>query len=272
MPSWCPSRRSRSASCAPSARSTARASRTGCPATPSCPSGCPTCSPSSTWSSTRATPPPRATDLVRADLCAEAIRLARLLVALMPDEPEGRACSPCCCSPSPAARPAPRPAAPGAAGRPGPRPLGPGADRGGPGPRPRVPAQEPAGPLPGAGGDRRRAQRRGDRRDTDWTQILALYDQLAAFAHPRRGAEPRRRPGRARRPRRRARAVDALDLDGYHLYHATRADLLRRLGRPAEAAAAYDAAIALAGNAAERAFLERQRDGLGTRGPTETFP
>ena len=53
--------------------------------------------------------------------------------------------------------------------------------------------------------------------------------------------------------------VDALALDGYHLYHATRADLLRRLGRRADAAAAYDRAIALAGNAAERSFLTARR-------------
>jgi RNA polymerase sigma-70 factor (ECF subfamily) len=50
-------------------------------------------------------------------------------------------------------------------------------------------------------------------------------------------------------------AVDQLPLAGYHLYHATRADLLRRLNRDAEAAAAYDRAIALTENEAERAFL-----------------
>jgi RNA polymerase sigma-70 factor, ECF subfamily len=54
--------------------------------------------------------------------------------------------------------------------------------------------------------------------------------------------------------------VDELDLDGYHLYHATRADLLRRLGRGEQAAAAYDAAIARTANEAERAFLQRRRD------------
>ena len=57
--------------------------------------------------------------------------------------------------------------------------------------------------------------------------------------------------------------VDQLGLGDYHLYHSTRANLLRRLGRAGEAATAYDAAIALAGNDAERAFLQRQRDGLG---------
>ena len=56
--------------------------------------------------------------------------------------------------------------------------------------------------------------------------------------------------------------VDALDLDGYHLFHATRADLLRRLGRVEEAVEAYDAALALVANAAERRFLEARRRSL----------
>jgi RNA polymerase sigma-70 factor, ECF subfamily len=56
--------------------------------------------------------------------------------------------------------------------------------------------------------------------------------------------------------------VDELDLDGYHLYHAIRADLLRRLGREAAAAAAYDEAIARTDNAAEREFLRGRREGL----------
>ena len=56
--------------------------------------------------------------------------------------------------------------------------------------------------------------------------------------------------------------VDALDLDGYHLFHAIRADLLRRLGRTAEAAVAYEAAIARTENAAERDFLRRSREAL----------
>ena len=53
------------------------------------------------------------------------------------------------------------------------------------------------------------------------------------------------------------RLVDALDLDRYHLYHAIRADFLRRLGRTAEAAVAYEAAIACSQNVAERQFLQR---------------
>ena len=56
--------------------------------------------------------------------------------------------------------------------------------------------------------------------------------------------------------------VDGLDLARYHLFHAVRADLLRRLGRDGEAAEAYDAAIALTGNEAEREFLRRRRSDL----------
>ena len=60
-------------------------------------------------------------------------------------------------------------------------------------------------------------------------------------------------------------AVDRLagPLAGYHAYHATRADLLRRLGRSQQSRAAYDMAIELAGNAAETAYLTRRRDQLG---------
>jgi len=57
--------------------------------------------------------------------------------------------------------------------------------------------------------------------------------------------------------------VDDLDLDGYYLFHAIRADLLRRLGREPEAALAYQAAIDRTQNAAERDFLTRSREGLG---------
>ena len=60
--------------------------------------------------------------------------------------------------------------------------------------------------------------------------------------------------------------VDGLDLDGYHLFHAIRADLLRRLGRNAEAALAYEAAIARTENAAERDFLRRSRQALPGEG------
>ncbi len=56
--------------------------------------------------------------------------------------------------------------------------------------------------------------------------------------------------------------VDGLDLGGFYLFHAIRADLLRRLGRNVEAALAYDAAIARTENAAERDFLQRRRQAL----------
>ena len=56
--------------------------------------------------------------------------------------------------------------------------------------------------------------------------------------------------------------VDRLDLSTYHAWHATRADLLRRLGRSAEARDAYDAAVALTDNEAERAYLTRRRGQL----------
>jgi RNA polymerase sigma-70 factor (ECF subfamily) len=56
--------------------------------------------------------------------------------------------------------------------------------------------------------------------------------------------------------------VDSLDLAGYHLFHATRADLLRRLGRQEEATSAYQAALGLVENAAERRFLEQRRDSV----------
>ncbi len=58
------------------------------------------------------------------------------------------------------------------------------------------------------------------------------------------------------------RLVETLPLVEMHLWHAIRADLLRRLGRAPEAAGAYAAAISRAGNARERAFLQRQCDGL----------
>ena len=63
-------------------------------------------------------------------------------------------------------------------------------------------------------------------------------------------------------PRQALDLVDALDLDGYHVLHAVRADLLRRLGRGTEAVRAYEAAVERTENPAERAFLERRRQEL----------
>ena len=99
---------------------------------------------------------------------------------------------------------------------------------------------------------------------TDWRQILALYDQLLALApSPVVALNRAVAVAEVEGPEAALALVDGLELDGYHLFHAIRADLLRRLGRDAEAAAAYEAAIARAGNAPERAFLERRRQALG---------
>ena len=97
--------------------------------------------------------------------------------------------------------------------------------------------------------------------ETDWRQILRLYDQLMACAPTAVVALNRgialaevEGPGPA------LDAITDLDLDGYHLYHAAMADLLTRLGRPAAAAQAYSAALLGAANFAERKFLEQHRD------------
>jgi RNA polymerase sigma-70 factor (ECF subfamily) len=101
---------------------------------------------------------------------------------------------------------------------------------------------------------------------TDWTQILQLYDQLLAFSPTPVVALNRAvAVGEVHGPASALDVVDRLDLDGYHLFHAARADLLRRLGRHRESAEAYAAALALAGNAAERRFLEDRRRSLPAR-------
>jgi RNA polymerase sigma-70 factor, ECF subfamily len=106
---------------------------------------------------------------------------------------------------------------------------------------------------------------------TDWSQVLALYDQLAVVTPTPVVALNRAvalaevaGPGAA------LRAVDGLPLEEYHPFHATRADLLRRLGRHAEATAAYDRALALATNPAERTFLARRRAEVGGGQPPPT--
>src|SRR5439155_21824369 len=98
---------------------------------------------------------------------------------------------------------------------------------------------------------------------TDWSQVLALYDQLLALA-PSPVVALNRAVAVAEVEGAQAALglVDGLDLGGYRLFHAIRADLLRRLGRAGEAALAYEAAIARTDNAAERAFLERRRRAL----------
>ena len=92
--------------------------------------------------------------------------------------------------------------------------------------------------------------------DTDWRQIVQLYDQLLALAPTPIVALNRAvAVAEVEGPEAALAIVDGLDLGGYYLFHAIRADLLRRLGRGSEAARAYEAASALTENAAERAFL-----------------
>ena len=99
---------------------------------------------------------------------------------------------------------------------------------------------------------------------TDWRQILQLYDQLAALApSPVVALNRAVAVAEVEGPQAALALVDGLSLRDYYLFHAIRADLLRRLGRDGEAALAYDAAIAHAGNAAERDFLRRSRLSLG---------
>jgi RNA polymerase sigma-70 factor, ECF subfamily len=93
---------------------------------------------------------------------------------------------------------------------------------------------------------------------TDWSQIVTLYDQLLALAPTPVVALNRAIAiGEVDGPAAALALVDELDLENYHPFHATRADFLRRLGRSDEAAAAYERAAALAPAGAERDFLRR---------------
>jgi RNA polymerase sigma-70 factor (ECF subfamily) len=202
--------------------------------------------------------------LVRAELCVEAIRLGRLLAELMPDEPEalGLLALMLLTDARRAARTTPDGALVRLADQ----------DRG---------AWDRA--LIAEGQDIvRRCLRRNQpgpyqiqaainavhsdastAADTDWRQVVSLYDLLLTVApspvaalHRAAAVAEVDGPGAA------LALVDALDLDGYHLFHAVRADLLRRLGRKAEAAEAYRAAIDRTGNEAERDFLRRRSGDL----------
>jgi RNA polymerase sigma-70 factor (ECF subfamily) len=203
-------------------------------------------------------------DLLRPGLCAEAIRLARLLAELMPDEPEIRGLLALLLL-TEARRPA-RTGPDGSLilladqdrgrwdramiaegqdlvraclrlGRPGPYQIQAAVNA--------VHSDAPAAAL------------------TDWRQIMALYDQLMVVAPTPVVALNRCvAVAEVEGPARALELVDRLGLDDYHLFHATRADLLRRLGRRDDAIAAYDAAIARTANQAERSFLQRRRDGM----------
>jgi RNA polymerase sigma-70 factor (ECF subfamily) len=203
--------------------------------------------------------------LVRDELCAEAIRLGRLLVELMPDEPEavGLLALMLLVESRRAARTAPegdlvllrdqdRALWDRALVAEGQTLVRQCLRRGQPGPyqiQAAINAVHSDAPTAEA---------------TDWRQIVALYDQLLAVApSPVAGLHRAVAVAEVDGPAAGLRLVDALDLGGYHLLHSVRADLLRRLARDAEAAQAYDAAIARAGNTAERAFLQRRRAELG---------
>ena len=203
-------------------------------------------------------------ELGRAALTGEAIRLARLLVELMPDEPEGQGLLALMLL-TESRRPArttvdgsfvrlpdqdrsrwdPALVAEGQAlvraclgrGRPGPYQL--------------------QAAIAAVHSDAETAE------VTDWSQVLALYDHLVAIA-----PTPVVRLNRAIALAEVSGAgpalevVDSLDLGGYYLFHAVRGDLLERLDRPPEARAAYELALALTGNAAERDYLALRRDAL----------
>jgi RNA polymerase sigma-70 factor (ECF subfamily) len=202
--------------------------------------------------------------LLREDLCAEALRLARVLVELMPDEPEavgllallllthGRR----------AARTDPdgalvllddqdRSLWDQAIVTEGQQLVRACLRRGSPGPY-----QIQAAVNAVHSDDSLTPQAR-------WEQVLALYNlQLRLAPTPVVALNRAVALAEVAGPQAALDAVDALPanaLAGYHLFHATRADLLRRLGRPTEAAAAYDAALAVATNATERDFLSRRR-------------
>jgi RNA polymerase sigma-70 factor, ECF subfamily len=99
--------------------------------------------------------------------------------------------------------------------------------------------------------------------DTDWRQIVQLYDQLLAMSPTPVVALNRAvAVAEVESPEAALAIVDDLQLPGYGLYHAIRADLLRRHGRMAEAANAYETAISLTDNAAERRFLQHRRAAL----------
>jgi RNA polymerase sigma-70 factor (ECF subfamily) len=101
--------------------------------------------------------------------------------------------------------------------------------------------------------------------ETDWGQVLQLYDQLLAISpNPVVALNRAVAVAETEGPEPALAIVDNLDLDTYHLFHATRAELLARLHRYDDARRAYDAALALANNAAERALLVQKRASLAS--------
>jgi RNA polymerase sigma-70 factor (ECF subfamily) len=98
---------------------------------------------------------------------------------------------------------------------------------------------------------------------TDWWQILQLYNQLLMIApSPIVAVNRAVAVAEVEGPDAALTLLDGLDLENYYLFHAVRADMLRRLGRNDEAATAYDAAIARTNNLTEREYMQRRLDGL----------
>ena len=110
--------------------------------------------------------------------------------------------------------------------------------------------------------------------DTDWREIVALYGVLFEF-NPTPVVELNRAVAvaMAEGPEAGLRLLDTLEARGalqhYHLFHAARADLLRREGRLSDAAACYERALALTTNEAEREFLQRRLEGVRYHDATE---
>ncbi|HUL25274.1 MAG TPA: RNA polymerase sigma factor [Streptosporangiaceae bacterium] len=203
-------------------------------------------------------------DLIRPGLCAEAIRLARLLAGLMPDEPEVRGLLALLLLTE-----ARRQARTGPGGS---LVLLPDQDRGQWDRAMMAEGQELVraclrqgcpGPYQLQAAINAVHSDAPAAAQTDWGQILALYDQLIELAPTPVVALNRCvAVAEVHGPARALELADGLGLDEYHLFHATRADLLRRTGQRDDARAAYDAAIARTANRAERAFLRQRRDSL----------
>jgi len=202
--------------------------------------------------------------LVREDLCAEAIRLGRLLAGLLPSEPEvmGLLALMLLVESRRAAR-----ATPG-----GELVLLAHQDRGlwdraliaeGQDLVRRCLQRNQPGPYQLQAAINAVHSDAPDATATDWWQILQLYNQLLALApSPIVALNRAVAVAEVEGPDAGLTLVDGLDLGEYHLFHAIRADLLRRLGRNDEAALAYEAALTRTENAAERGFLQRSRDAL----------
>jgi RNA polymerase sigma-70 factor (ECF subfamily) len=203
-------------------------------------------------------------ELIRADLCAEAIRLARLLAELMPDEPEVLGLLALLLLTE--SRRDARTAADGT------MVLLPDQDRAcwdraliaeGQAIVRRCLRRNQPGPYQIQAAINAVHSDAATAAETDWGQVLQLYDQLLAIT-PNAVVALNRAVAVAelQGPEAALAIVDALDLGTYHLFHATRAELLVRLHRYDEAARAYDRAIALANNVAEQAHLRQRRQTL----------